>query len=125
MENWRTQGEYTLFQANRFYRRDPPTAKQREILRPDGKHVPPAPKQPDMDFHAIVASYGEYPALLRQLGLVIDCVLPPDSPLDQRLAAGPGAQGLFWLMLRGDGAPAGGHTFAATCLLYTSPSPRD
>lgn len=114
MENWRTQGEYTLFQANRFYRRDPPTAKQREILRPDGKHVPPAPKQPDMDFHAIVASYGEYPALLRQLGLVIDCVLPPDSPLDQRLAAGPGAQGLFWLMLRGDGAPAGGHTFAAT-----------
>jgi len=100
MKQWNSQAEYTLFQANRFYRREPPTEAQREIRRPDGKNVPPPPALPDMDFHAIVASYGDYPALLRQLGLVIDCLLPPDSPLDQQLAAAPSAQGRFFLALR-------------------------
>ncbi|CAB3922044.1 hypothetical protein LMG26858_05407 [Achromobacter anxifer] len=104
MKQWNSQAEYTLFQANRFYRRDPPTLDQQKISRPDGQNVPPPPAQPEMDFHAIVASYGDYPALLRQLGLVIDCLLPADSPLDQLLAAGPVAQGRFFLTLRWDGA---------------------
>lgn len=114
MANWRSQGEYTLFLANRFYRRDPPTAAQREIRRPDGKNLPPAPALPDMDFHAIVASYGDYPALLRRLGLVIDCVLPADSPLDRQIAAAPHAQGRIFLTLRWDGEPAGGNACPAT-----------
>ncbi len=104
MKQWNSQAEYTLFQANRFYRRDPPTLDQQKILRPNGQNVPAPPAQPEMDFHAIVASYGDYPALLRQLGLVIDCLLPADSALDQLLAAGPAAQGRFYLTLRWDGA---------------------
>ncbi|MFD4839250.1 hypothetical protein ACFWP0_17225 [Achromobacter sp. NPDC058515] len=114
MANWRSQGEYTLFLANRFYRRDPPTAAQRELRRPDGQNVPPAPALPDMDFHAIVASYGDYPALLRRLGLVIDCVLPADCALDRQIAAAPHTQGSVFLTLRWDGAPAGGNACPAT-----------
>ena len=103
MKQWNSQAEYTLFQANRFYRRDPPTAQQRGMRRPSGENVPAPPAVPEMDFHAIVASYGDYPALLRQLGLVINCLLPPDSPLDQQLAAAPAAQGRFFLALRWGG----------------------
>lgn len=114
MASWRSQGEYTLFMANRFYRRDPPTAAQRAIRRPDGKNVPPPPKQPEMDFHAIVASYGDFPALMRRLGLVIDCVLPADSPLDKRIAAGQQAQGRIFLVPRWDGGQAEGGSFPAT-----------
>lgn len=114
MANWRSQGEYTLFQANRFYRRTAPTAEQREIRRPDGKNVPPGPVQPDMDFHAIVASYGDYPALMRRLGLVIDCVLPAGSPLDQKISAAAQAQGRMFLLLRWDGEPVEGAACPAT-----------
>ncbi|AVG40293.1 hypothetical protein [Achromobacter insolitus] len=115
MKQWNSQAEYTLFQANRFYRRDPPTAQQQGMRRPSGENVPAPPAIPEMDFHAIVASYGDYPALLRQLGLVIDCLLPADSPLDQQLAAAPAAQGRFFLTLRWeDGHDAGDDACPAT-----------
>ena len=115
MKLWNSQAEYTLFQANRFYRRDPPTAQQRSIRRPDGANVPAPPAQPEMDFHAIVASYGDYPALLRQLGLVIDCLVPAGSALEQQLAAAPAAQGYFFLTLRWeDGHDAGDDACPAT-----------
>lgn len=100
MKQWNSQAEYSLYQANRFYRREPPSIEQQKILRPDGSPTPPAPAAPDMDFHAIVASYADYPALLRRLGLVIDCLLPADSPLERQLAAAGAAQGRFFLVLR-------------------------
>ena len=103
MKQWNSQAEYSLYQANRFYRREPPTAEQRKMRRPDGLNVPPPPAVPDMDFHAIVASYGDYPGLLRRLGLVIDCLLPADSPLDRQMAAAASAQGRFFLALRWEG----------------------
>ena len=39
------------------------------------------------------------PALLRALGLVIDCALPANSPIDQQISALPTAQGVMGLEL--------------------------
>jgi hypothetical protein len=99
MSQFSSAAEYTLYQANRFYRREPPSDAQLAMRRPDLANVPPPPPVPDYDFHRIVASYADYPELLRRLGLVIDCALPADSPIDQMLAAAAQAQGLMGLEL--------------------------
>src|SRR5690606_12115228 len=84
-------GEYTMYQANSFYRREPMTAARRSALQAQGQlrrpkriDVPPPPAQPEYDFHRIVASFSDYPQLLRALGLIIDCVLPANSPSTSR-----------------------------------------
>jgi hypothetical protein len=105
MSQFTSAAEYTLYQANRFYRREPPTDAQLKMRRPALQNVPLPPKAPEYDFHRIVASYSDYPALLRALGLVIDCVLPPGSPIDQQVAAAGQAQGVIALEL----AWAAGH----------------
>jgi len=99
MSQFTSAAEYTLYQANRFYRRAPPTDAQLAMRRPTLQNVPPPPKVPEYDFHRIVASFADYPHLLRALGLVIDCVLPPDSPIDQKIAAAGQAQGVMGLEL--------------------------
>ncbi|MGH9141727.1 MAG: hypothetical protein ACRD2I_11395, partial [Vicinamibacterales bacterium] len=98
--------EYTLYQANRFYRREPLTKTkvdhlnaQGQLRRPQLVDVPPSPAAPDYDFHRIVAAFADYPALLRALGLVIDCALPVGSPIDQQVSALPSAQGVMGLEL--------------------------
>ena len=106
MSQFSTAGEYALYQANRFYRREPLTKARRDELEAQGQlrrpklhNIPPAPAVPDWDFHRIVASYADLPHLLRALGLVIDCVLPEDSPIDQAVAvsANGSAAGLMGL----------------------------
>jgi hypothetical protein len=106
MSQFSTAGEYTLYQANRFYRREPLTkaqfdqlSAQEQLRRPKNLNVPPPPKVPEYDFHRIVASFADYPELLRALGLVIDCVLPAHSPIDQQLNAAPQAAGVMALEL--------------------------
>ena len=107
MSQFSTAAEYTLYQANRFYRREPLTknridqlAAQDQLRRPKLVNVPKPPPAPDYDFHRIVASFADYPAVLRALGLVIDCVLPADSAIDQQVSAGPQAQGVMGLVLK-------------------------
>ncbi|MFC9287257.1 peptidoglycan-binding domain-containing protein [Streptomyces sp. NPDC057052] len=39
----------------------------------------PPPEKPDPDFHQMLTSLGDHPALLRQLGLVLDFVLPVEK----------------------------------------------
>ncbi|WP_374987838.1 hypothetical protein [Streptomyces pristinaespiralis] len=39
---------------------------------------PPPPALPEVDFHQMLTSLGDHPALLRRLGLVLDFVLPAD-----------------------------------------------
>ena len=90
MSQFASADEYTFYQANRFYRREPPTAEQRRMRRPSFKDMPPPPVEPEYDFHRIVASFADYPALLRTLGLVIDCVLHDDGPIEEAIAAGGG-----------------------------------
>ncbi len=106
MSPFTSAGEYTLYQANRFYRREPLTEErfgqlkaQEQLRRPKLVDVPPPPAPPDWDFHRIVASFADFPLLLRALGLVIDCVLPANSPIDQQLGGAPLAQGLMGLEL--------------------------
>lgn len=105
MQQWRSAEEYTLYQADRFYRRQPPTAAQLAMRRPNPAAVPPppGPELPDMDFHRMVAAYADYPALLRRLGLVIDALLPEDSPIDKELAQNPSTQGQMRLVVKGPG----------------------
>ncbi len=97
MSQFNSAAEYTLYQANRFYRREPPSDAQRAMRRPPHQNVPAPPPVPEYDFHRIVASYADYPELLRRLGLVIDCVLPANSPIDQLVGAAGQAQGVMGL----------------------------
>jgi hypothetical protein len=106
MAQFSSAGEYTMYQANRFYRREPLTQArfdqlkaQEQLRRPKLVNVPPAPTAPEYDFHRIVASFADYPELLRRLGLIIDCLLPADSPIDEQLGSAAEAQGLMGLEL--------------------------
>src|SRR5262249_2047237 len=105
MSQFSTAGEYTLYQANRFYRREPLSLDKRnqleqagQLRRPKLVDVPPSPSPPKFDFHRIVASFADYAGLLRKLGLVLDCVLPAHSTLDEQIAAGQ-AEGIIGLSL--------------------------
>jgi hypothetical protein len=62
-----------FIQAYRFYDR-PGT---RDPAGPDA--VPDPPKPPEIDFHGYVALLGDYPVLLRRLGLAIDLVVRPGA----------------------------------------------
>lgn len=90
MSQFASADEYTFYQADRFYRRATPTEEQRRMRRPRFADVPAPPVAPEYDFHRIVASFGDYPMLLRALGLVIDCVLKDAEPVEQALSVGGG-----------------------------------
>ncbi|WP_119419141.1 hypothetical protein [Desertibaculum subflavum] len=92
--------EYAFYQADRFYRREPPSDAQRKMRRPSYQDIPAPPKVPDYDFHRTVASYADYPLLLRALGLIVDCALEDDGPIDAKVAAGGGTgKGLISLQI--------------------------
>ncbi|MGH9023548.1 MAG: hypothetical protein ACRDV9_10690 [Acidimicrobiia bacterium] len=60
-------------EAYRFY--DRPGSRD-----PAGKEaIPPPPSVPPIDFHGFVAFCGDYPNLLRRLGLAIDVLVPRDA----------------------------------------------
>ena len=68
MNQFNSADEYTFYQADRFYRREPASAAERAMRRPDYQNVPPPPTVPDYDFHRIVASFGDYPGAAAQAG---------------------------------------------------------
>ena len=77
-------------EAYRFY--DRPGSRD-----PAGESAaPPEPKPPEIDFHGAVATVGDYPELLRRLGLAVDLVakreagMPPEGRLRVEVRA-PGA----------------------------------
>lgn len=90
MEQFNGPAEYALWQADRFYHRVHPTKAQRAMRVPSYSGIAAAPVAPEFDFHQRIASYGDHPNLLRRLGLVIDCVLERNAPLDTLMAAGGG-----------------------------------
>jgi hypothetical protein len=95
MANFSTAAEYTLYQANRFYKRSTPTAAQLASRRPDLKNLPPPIVVEDFDFHRIVASLADTPAVLRQLGLIIDCALPASNAISAALANAASVDGIL------------------------------
>ncbi|WP_299848344.1 hypothetical protein [uncultured Roseovarius sp.] len=90
MANFASADEYTFYQADRFYRRKKATDAEKAKLRPDFKDVTPPPPEPDYDFHQIVASYSDYGAFLRSLGLVIDFVFEDPGIIRDRITLGNG-----------------------------------
>ena len=93
MSQFGSAAEYSFYQANRFYRRKPASKAEQAMRRPSFQNVPPAPAQPEFDFHRIVASLADMPQLLRKLGLIIDVVLPADNPIAKALKNQPQAEG--------------------------------
>ncbi len=87
MGQFQSADEYTFYQANRFYRR---SQKEPHKRYPDYANVAASPPIPKFDFHRIVASYADYPALLRRLGLVIDFAIEDAGLIDERIAIGGG-----------------------------------
>jgi hypothetical protein len=63
-----------LAAAWRFFRR--PESEPTVFEQPDVKNVPPAPQPPDWDFHQRLGVLGDYPLLLRRLGMVIRLQVP-------------------------------------------------
>ena len=87
MSQFRSAEEYSFYQADRFYRRGHKDPHKRY---PDFKDVAPPPAVPEFDFHRIVASYADFPELLRRLGLVIDFAVEDGKAIDDGIVAGAG-----------------------------------
>lgn len=90
MDQFSSAAEYAFYQANRFYNREPATDEERRMRYPSYQNIAAPPDVPEYDFHRIVASFGDYGALLRALGLVIDFVVEDSSVLHGLVAAGGG-----------------------------------
>ncbi len=76
------QRRVAFTQAYRFYDRFRNGQSVREPWGDiDPAKVPPGPKRPDYDFHGYVAALGDYPLLLRPLGLAIDLVMKRDPQI--------------------------------------------
>lgn len=77
--------ELAFMQVNRFYSR--PENVDTYYRTPAEAHEkgvtpPPRPKLPEVDFHQMVAAFGEYGKMLRRLGLVIDLEIEPPSGMN-------------------------------------------
>lgn len=79
--------EYALYQANRFYQR-PENNRKYERL-PVAGSASKTIKAPEFDFHRLAGSFADAPALMRTLGLVIDCVVVGSKTLLDQAAALP------------------------------------
>ncbi|MEI7725087.1 MAG: hypothetical protein WCK09_08270 [Bacteroidota bacterium] len=67
-----------FLQANRFF--DRVESKEPYMAQPNLSMVKPSPEVPRIDFHQMIAAMGDYPLLLRKLGLVLDFSVDlPDS----------------------------------------------
>jgi hypothetical protein len=70
------------------------------FLKPFDGAEPPLPDAAKLaetwDFHQAVASLGDYPVILRRLGLVVDLLLPPGTPLPATGTIRISATGVTW-----------------------------
>jgi hypothetical protein len=83
-----SDAEYALYQANRFYQR-PENARPYSDLPKAGAASAPI-KAPEFDFHRLAASFADAPAVMRQLGLVLDAIVVGGHALVDQAAALPG-----------------------------------
>lgn len=121
-KNFRTAAEYSFFQADRFYRRpEMHVPWERRDRRPSKHQVEPPPVEPTLDFHRRLATFSDMPELMRDLGLVIDVVLPLDNPLLAALgASASGAvEGTCGLVVHWDGHDLTADAFPTTAWRLT------
>ncbi len=78
---FQSQAQFDFYQALRFYTR--PQRKYPYMQHPELASVPPSPKKPrstpddpEFDFHMMLTSLGDYPELMRRMGLVFDLIVP-------------------------------------------------
>lgn len=79
--------EYGLYQANRFYAR--PENDRAYSQLPVAGATSARVQAPEFDFHRLASSFSDAPALMRQLGLVIDAVVLKGSALLDQADAQP------------------------------------
>ena len=79
--------EYALYQANRFYQRPENDHPYQRL--PVAGAASPAIKAPEFDFHRLASSFADAPALMRELGLVIDAVVVGSGKLVAQAQAQP------------------------------------
>jgi hypothetical protein len=68
-----SDAEYALYQANRFYQR-PENEQPYSALPKAGAATAPI-EAPKFDFHRMAASFADAPAVMRELGLVLDAIV--------------------------------------------------
>lgn len=118
MAQFHSADEYNFYQADRFYRRRRPSAAEKAKRRPDFHDIPRSPSAPEYDFHRIAASFANYGALMRDLGLVIDFVFEDDGGIADRIALGGGTGvGQMQLQVKWDGAAPGDDALPRTAWL--------
>ena len=83
-----SDAEYALYQANRFYQR-PENARPYSDLPNAGAASPPI-QAPEFDFHRMAASFADAPAVMRQLGLVLDAIVVGSRAVVQEADGLPG-----------------------------------
>jgi hypothetical protein len=66
-----------IFQALRFFKRGNQGPYLSKDVPWNPASFPDRPPPPELDFHEALASLGDYPFLLRKLGLLIDCEMQP------------------------------------------------
>ncbi len=105
MGQFQNADEYSFYQADRFYRRSQRGAHKRY---PDFQGIKPPPEVPEFDFHRVIASFSDYPALLRRLGLVMDFAIEDSTVIEDRIAAGGGeGKGQCRLVVKWGGSAPG------------------
>lgn len=67
-----------FYQAHRFF--DRPENENPYLDKPDASLIPPPPGVPEIDFHQAAAIFGDYPRLLRLLGLAVDLAVEGELP---------------------------------------------
>lgn len=102
-----------FYQLHRFHRS---RFDVKKFDQPDGPDLPPVVR-PTLDFHQVVSSAGQYPPLLRLLGLVVDLIVDlgdtlPASPTEVMVVPA-------WTPTppEGDGAEADVATLRTRCLI--------
>jgi hypothetical protein len=73
-----SQAAMDFYQAHRFF--DRPENESAYLANPDATKIPPPPEIPTFDFHQALAVFGDYPRLLRRLGLAVDLAIDGDLP---------------------------------------------
>ncbi|WP_299609701.1 hypothetical protein [uncultured Tateyamaria sp.] len=103
MDQFASAEEYSLYQADRFYRRTRATEDEKKMRFPSYQDIPDRPNPPEFDFHRIVASFGDYGHVLRALGLVLDfTVNTRGAPAGLFSTAPGGSMGLMSLLVKWD-----------------------